>query len=551
MLISIILLFLLGVTLWFSTQGLFSSMLHFVMVTLAGLLAFAFWEPVTLMLMPMSVGIKLADYSWGFSLLFTFSLFLLLLRLTSDKLITGNLIISNIIDRIGGAVFGLVSGVLTAGILLISLQMMDVMQDYGYDLYEIDEATGMAVEKSANAFILPMDKIAVDYFTMLSDGSFAPLLSNKTLGRYHPNLAAEADLYNHSMTASSRRTVMPKHIELAEKLPFVLCNEIPGKVVNAKPGKLTTIIGTKIILQSSEYGLAAGDKDSVIRITRAQVALAYVPEDSSGPVSVIHPIGYIQNGEYAAIERADSFARSDVQEQSVVHHWVFQIPEGHKPFFLRVKNTRLMVDDIQPDTSVAKVNDLANYVPGVAGVPNTGGGNTNQVSGPVKISAALPHPLEKNLMRTFDFDGTKIISGTGKFRIDDSAEFAGDNLRVEEVYSNPNNSRVVQVKLPPKNEANSLLGKIIKLATQTASAPVLVDSNSKEYRAIGYVKYNDAEMELRIEPTQPIRSLSTLNLGALKDDQDMILYYIVPRDKKLIEWRLTQKDSIIVDLYVK
>ena len=72
---------------WWATQGLLSAVLHLVCVIAAGTLAFAFWEPIATAMMS---GGTFDNYAWGVSLIGTFTISLLVLRVISDKIAFGN-----------------------------------------------------------------------------------------------------------------------------------------------------------------------------------------------------------------------------------------------------------------------------------------------------------------------------------------------------------------------------------------------------------------------------------------------------------------------------
>ena len=101
---------------WWINQGLFSAVLHFVCVVVAGALAFAVWEPLAVKMLDADFA---SDYAWGIALLGPFSLFLFLARLACDKLVPNNLNFPQWAHYSVGGVFGAASGVLTIGMLLI------------------------------------------------------------------------------------------------------------------------------------------------------------------------------------------------------------------------------------------------------------------------------------------------------------------------------------------------------------------------------------------------------------------------------------------------
>ena len=73
---------------WWANQGVFSGILHLLCVIVAGAIAFAFWEPLTVGLLLR--GNAFDNYAWGVSLVGLFVAVLLPLRLATNKLIPAN-----------------------------------------------------------------------------------------------------------------------------------------------------------------------------------------------------------------------------------------------------------------------------------------------------------------------------------------------------------------------------------------------------------------------------------------------------------------------------
>ena len=94
----ILIVFVFGMALMWSTYGLFSSLLHLGLVIVAGSLAFALWEPL-------AYGVLfniLPSAAWGVSLLGSFIVLLIVLRIVTDKLVRGTLKVHRLADQIGG-----------------------------------------------------------------------------------------------------------------------------------------------------------------------------------------------------------------------------------------------------------------------------------------------------------------------------------------------------------------------------------------------------------------------------------------------------------------
>ncbi|MCH2141135.1 MAG: hypothetical protein MK100_08905, partial [Phycisphaerales bacterium] len=178
---------------WYSSQGFLSGLLHLVCVICAASLAFAWWEPI--------VVDNMLNTSWwsglmpGFMLLTIFVITLAILRMASDKLAFGNTRIPRAIDVAGGAIMGALSGVLTAGVLLLGNGFVDqttaILGMQGWragDNGTIQWGDGDGAAK----LWLPVDSWTVEVLETLSLASMHPDLSGRPLARWNPELDRQA-----------------------------------------------------------------------------------------------------------------------------------------------------------------------------------------------------------------------------------------------------------------------------------------------------------------------------------------------------------------------
>src|ERR1043165_2747152 len=119
------------------TRGFYSSFLNMVCVIIAGAIAFAFWEQVALKLMEMSPQQGLMSFlgsnAWGLSLALVFAASLAILRAIVDATLRANATCSTVADYVGGGVCGAISGILSSGILVISIGYMRLDTEFmGY-----------------------------------------------------------------------------------------------------------------------------------------------------------------------------------------------------------------------------------------------------------------------------------------------------------------------------------------------------------------------------------------------------------------------------------
>src|SRR5690606_10858559 len=119
------------------TRGFFSAMINMVCVIVAGAIAMGVVEPLAYMILDkapergfMSL---IRDASWAIGLAVPFSLSLVVLRLAVDSLLPHNTKLVGGADYAGGAVCGAVAGVITAGIMVMTIGFLRVRSDFmGY-----------------------------------------------------------------------------------------------------------------------------------------------------------------------------------------------------------------------------------------------------------------------------------------------------------------------------------------------------------------------------------------------------------------------------------
>ncbi len=138
----IILALILAIAFFHYIQGFFSSMISMVLAILAALLAVGYHENVA----------QLAFHSFGVaqgysaSLVGLFVIIYLVLRVTFDKLIPGNIQLPVLADKIGAGACGVVAGIFVAGVLATAAQALPFGPSIaGYSRYPLSERTAGTV----------------------------------------------------------------------------------------------------------------------------------------------------------------------------------------------------------------------------------------------------------------------------------------------------------------------------------------------------------------------------------------------------------------------
>ena len=133
-----------GVAYAFWREGLLTALTAAVNVFLAGLAAFAFWEPVAAQLETMLKDSFLQGYEDAISLVTIFALTLGLLRYATNNLANAHLEYHPLMNQIGTAFFGLVTGYLASGFLLCVLQTLPWQVNFLQFDYRVEKNAGGA-----------------------------------------------------------------------------------------------------------------------------------------------------------------------------------------------------------------------------------------------------------------------------------------------------------------------------------------------------------------------------------------------------------------------
>ncbi|MEM1353777.1 MAG: CvpA family protein [Planctomycetota bacterium] len=207
----LIVLFILAMAAIWATYGLFSSFLHLVIVIVSGVVAFAIWEPLAFVLLG-----RMPEYAWGVALLAPFGLTLIIVRALMDKYCKMNLKFPRLADQIGGAAFGVVSGVLSIGFFVIGLGFMNAPPDLmGLKPYRMSSNKVEENDEGGKLWV-PVHAITGGFYTMLSTGAMAPTLSDNSLAVNKSDVAERAFTYRLQNDENQMKSAHPDTIQVVD-----------------------------------------------------------------------------------------------------------------------------------------------------------------------------------------------------------------------------------------------------------------------------------------------------------------------------------------------
>jgi len=256
MLAILIVLALVGVLTFYQTftQGLFSTFIMSVLCVISALVAFNYYE-----LAAPWVGLGLAKVKLGLmggeapSLLFIFGATLGVLRTLTDRYLGGNIEFGMLVDRIGGAFFGLVASLVMVGMVATGFELMPVGASIlGFDRYPDRES--MAPEKNlfpnADGFVTGLAAHASTY-------GFS---GRQSFAQVHPDLLKELYLNRVTLHSGSERRAETDSLRLEQAwvVGDTLRSCRSGSVLEARRGD--TFLAVRVTL-----GQGAADSDGKIR----------------------------------------------------------------------------------------------------------------------------------------------------------------------------------------------------------------------------------------------------------------------------------------------
>lgn len=538
--------------LWF-IYGLFSAFLHLIVVICAGALALAIWEPMTYGLL-MGINTHLA---WSAGLLAPFGILLLLGRLLVNKVIPEDLGFPLLVHNLGGAACGLLSGVLTAGLLLIGIGFLPLpLNILGHEPY-IVEADGTVVtqDEAAGQLWIPVDQMTAGFFNWVSAGGFS---SNRPMHRYRPHLAEDAakarlarhfdpkqNLYAspqnvsltaaHRVSASALGDAAELHPEVRESLTSI--------------SALGDFLLAETVWQQEPKG--AYGPDATLRLPHVQVRL--LTFDESGKDPQLHDprafVGKTRAGVGAPfyhpiddnLTMPYGFAATDVPIR-----WLFHFDNDREPAYLMVRNLRLPVED--DDLRINELDAFAEALGGFApqdeakrdnGESPTRTAGEGALGGVLQQTAELPTWFDDNeapgvdTVQADDEDDGKLLN-YGSVTLDDTQKRIGRRLRVN-AFLLASHQRMARLKLSDESGQD-----IITALRRMPRSEKIYFTNDRGNRvepfAYVWMKPNNG-LELQANRNKAafgsVRDLPIRSLNFERDE--LYLYFLIPYSGMILE----------------
>ncbi len=554
MVISNIVLFcylVLAIVLW-GHYGLFSAFLHLMLTIACGVLALAIWEPLVVGLLMDLPGNR---YAWCLGLLAPFVLLLLGARAVQDRLVKTNMRFENITNMVGGGLFGLFSGILASGLLIIGVGMLPI----GRSVLDYQPITllpnGTLEGQAGKGLLLPVDRWASGFFAMLSRGSFYPT-NGRPLAQYQPDLALRAVLNRIQPDKDASNVMHPDSMKI-EGVAYYSAVDVSAVDVAAlvdDPSQKTIpvlLVGT---VWDSAEGVGTYDRDGGLRVAPAQVRLAMSQLAAELPVKWHRPLGVVMRGSFpepiaVLFNREKHIAYTKTRTNARLF-WAFQIDERDidADKFLFVRMLRLPLPAIdqmwkrryeQYVSAMFRRPDAAptdpSQGPELAGGPSItapdggaahhGGG----VADVVEATADLPSSVSRHHIHGHQHElrdnGKTLFDGKGEIP---RATAVSKKTRVDSLYTAPD-EYMVRVHMH-RESARSLFGQARQMGARVLTF-FLQDSVGNQHHAIGFVwkKAATGAQYIEVNRLGSIQHVSQLPLSDMRREDNLYIYFAIPK----------------------
>jgi len=559
-------------------RGMFSAMIACICVIVSGAIAFAVWEPLV-------YGVLLAkmpDLAWGLGLLLPFCIALGITRAIAEASVPKNLDLNDATNFIGGTVFGLIMGVIVAGIVVTSLSFMRFPPSLlGYRSIKDDRGN----LTYATALWIPADKITIGVYEYLSSGA---LSSATPLRTRSPKLYEQAAMSRMVYTAKgdggkaslAKTTIRGEDFTLKGRFRVTgSVNDLVGFVDDlGNPGEQTVKYPdgsgpkgeSRVEGFFIEFKASGAEKTGQIVVSPGQLRL--IAERKDGSVIAVHPFSvYAQPAAGGSLTRF-RVASDDLHFPSVgggssaVFGFEFLVPADATPTDLFIKNYRVELnpkEDVKTSYAGFKARDQAlrdgklvaamGVSPGGARLDtktvDTSGSQTvssDDVSELIRVDETLPNRWIINkgsgvgglVIRDSD---NKIIDGQFQFTIEQLSNLAIDRKLKVDGFAATDDTGIVRVELA-RGQKQSLLGRSVETA-ESILQPLLADANGNLYEPIGYVYSDGRTVDIRFKPGEPLRALSQIPaLSTAKQNQTLYLIFRPTKGARITRFLLGSKE---------
>jgi hypothetical protein len=328
----VILILVLAIAFFHYLQGLLSATLSAIIAIIAAALAVSYHETVVSMLLRG----KFADQATAIALVVLFAAIYLLLRVAFDGMVPGNVRLPAVVDKVGGAVMGLIAGIFAMGIVAMAGQSLPFTPSIaGYARYETVDERGAVVSSGTRGtqsrdvlvfdemvsetfdpayeqgLLLPVDDILLGMVSHLSDGG--SLAGTEPLTTAHPNFLQELFGNRLGIQVGAKHTAQEigevAGIYTAPSFPQAQAENSSVQVMEQLQPVLKPTDDEMILVVRTIFHYNTTDKDKLFRFSPGSIRLV-----ANG--ANYFPVGTLDNAIGLKANRIDDFLIVDMTDTS-------------------------------------------------------------------------------------------------------------------------------------------------------------------------------------------------------------------------------------------
>jgi hypothetical protein len=515
-------------------------------------------------------------------LVLPFAVALFILRTIVDKILPANAQCDTAADYVGGGICGIMSGIVTAGIMLIGVSFLRVRPDWG-GYQPASYSTGSArgtMERNKAMWAPWADRLTANLYTKLS---LTTLRTGEPLAKYYPDIVSAAGANRMTFEGKGRTGLKKGAAQLVgwytigdERSPFQVPKSFDQLARDTRRDTIQKIadLDGEPILSGAVAGYIVSFTSKAFEGTGQVVVgsgnlrlVCESLEDES--FTQVHPIAVISRVQdptkihYARFpfDNDDFYVTSVGGQSNPVLGFEFPVPAGYRPLALYVKNYRFDVsglttpignfaDPVARDAVLAGGKMAAMTDVGPIIDPNTGkqveaGDQTTTFNEePVRVTTALGYTIQKGTEQGLTLSekergGYTIESGEMKLHANRAAGFGqvDRKLQIAE-FGITDDTAMVQVDITPRMRREAFRNTFKTIDRK--QPVVLVDENGTRYEAVGFLYKESSIRWLRYTRGNPLRNLDEAAKPVTENnpDRELKLIFVVSRGVKVKELKV-------------